>query len=117
MGLLDLAGEEVIDGLHLLVLTDLLLKLAEILLKRRSVGRNDLVNTDDLVDGLSNDIVFDLILTAIIVSGLHRLGDLALLQVLDGHIVLRLELVNLEICRAGVRIGHLTAVGPGGRIL
>ena len=90
VGLFDLAGKEFINSLHLLVLTDLLLKLAEILVKRSSVCGNDLIYTEDLVDGLTDNLVLDLILTSVIVRGFHRLGDLSLLQILDGQIVFRL---------------------------
>jgi len=76
---------------------DLFLELGEIILESGRVRGYDLVHLDDFVIGLSDHEVFDLVLTAIIISGFDRLGDLALLQVLDGPVVIRLELVNLEI--------------------
>ena len=71
--------------------------------------RNNLVDADNLVNGIA--------VAALIVLGLHRLRNLTLLQVLDSRIVLRLQLVNLEIRRTGIRVSHLTAVGLRLRVL
>ena len=53
------------------------------------MGRKDLVHLDDLVYSVS--------VTTLIVERLDRIGNLTLLQVADGGIVLGLQLVDLEI--------------------
>ena len=51
--------------------------------------RNDLVDLDYLIDGVS--------ISAFVVKRFDRLGNLAFLKVPDCSIVLRLELVDFEI--------------------
>ena len=73
------------------------------------MGRDNLINADNLVDGVA--------VAALVVEGFDRLGDFAFGEVLDGGVILRLELVDLKIGAAGLRVGHLAAVGLGRGIL
>ena len=55
----------------------------------RRMGRNDLVHLDYLVDQVS--------VSSFIVERFNRLRDLTFLEISDRRIVLRLELVDLEV--------------------
>ena len=79
--------------------------------------RDDPVHTDNLVVGLSDHEILDLVRTAVIVGRLDGLGYLSLFQILDSLVILGLQLVDLEIRRTGIWIGHLSAVCLGGSVL
>ena len=100
---LYLAVNELVDSLILLLGLRLVQQLAVVILERSRMGRNDLVHADYLIHSITA--------TPFIVKRFHRLGDLSFLQILDGSIVLRLQLVDLKIRGTGIRVSHLTAIG------
>ena len=83
VGDFDFLVDEIVDGLYLLGLADIVLYLRVVVLEACCMGRDYIVQAENLIDEVA--------VAAFVVQGLHGLGYLSDFQILDSLVILGLS--------------------------